>query len=250
MIYKPRIKPAIYRGKEINYAISDNGIVFDEDLNIVSSYKMPTTGYWCVKLKIDNDEVLTTVHRLVAETYIPNPDNLPTVNHHNGDKDNNYWYNLEWMSYSDNNIHALEAGLRQPLSCENHQNATLTNQQVIKICEMLQNGETYETIIDVLNLSNIENIKRKLIMIKTGNSWLDISSNFKISKERRSSKNIYSTEIIHNICSRLQSGERDYGKILKYVGLDDNRATRKLVSTIFTRKKHKSISCEYKWDNN
>ncbi len=49
------------------------------------------------------------IHRIVAKAFIPNPDNLPTVNHKNLDRLDNRADNLEWMSFRDNTIHALKA---------------------------------------------------------------------------------------------------------------------------------------------
>lgn len=51
------------------------------------------------------------VHRLIAETFIPNPDNLPYVNHKDGNKHNNHVDNLEWVTASQNSRHAIKTGL-------------------------------------------------------------------------------------------------------------------------------------------
>jgi hypothetical protein len=52
------------------------------------------------------------VHRLVAQTYLPNPENKATVNHIDGNKLNNLLCNLEWMTQSENIQHACDTGLR------------------------------------------------------------------------------------------------------------------------------------------
>lgn len=53
-------------------------------------------------------------HILVAKTFIPNPDNKPEVNHIDGNKSNNVVSNLEWVTASENTLHAIRIGLCNP----------------------------------------------------------------------------------------------------------------------------------------
>ena len=59
-------------------------------------------GYMQVSIKADGKWTKKLVHRLVAQTFIPNHDNLPEINHKNGDRTNNNVSNLEWCSRSYN----------------------------------------------------------------------------------------------------------------------------------------------------
>ena len=64
-----------------------------------------------VKLHLDNVMSTFTVHRLVAQAFIPNPLGLPEVNHKDGVKPNCKASNLEWMTRSENKDHAVDKGL-------------------------------------------------------------------------------------------------------------------------------------------
>ena len=52
------------------------------------------------------------IHRVIAETFIPNPQNKPCVNHKDGNKLNNDVANLEWCTHSENTIHSFQTGLQ------------------------------------------------------------------------------------------------------------------------------------------
>src|SRR5882672_38157 len=69
-------------------------------------------GYIEAALSKDKNVKYILIHRLVAITFIENPLNLPEVNHKDGDKLNNNVYNLEWVTKSQNVIHAEKLGLR------------------------------------------------------------------------------------------------------------------------------------------
>lgn len=68
-------------------------------------------GYWRVTLYSGLVKKHMTVHRLVAQAFIPNPDNKPCINHISGIKTDNRVENLEWVTYKENSEHAIANGL-------------------------------------------------------------------------------------------------------------------------------------------
>lgn len=86
------------------------------------------TGYLCVGLRLNGKRKICRIHRLVAEVFIPNPNDKSEVNHCDGHKLNNYVSNLDWVTPSENMQHAYGTGLRK--SGEENFNAELTHEQV------------------------------------------------------------------------------------------------------------------------
>lgn len=77
--------------------------------------------------------ITVLVHRLIALTFLDNPNNLPEINHKDGNKQNNAVSNLEYCTASKNQKHAYKMGLQKPLKGEEHPSAKLTNKQAQEI---------------------------------------------------------------------------------------------------------------------
>ena len=71
-------------------------------------------NYITVVLNNDGNSKTFRIHRLVAQAFIPNPENKPCVNHKDGNKQNNHVNNLEWCTHSENMKHAHDTGLLPP----------------------------------------------------------------------------------------------------------------------------------------
>lgn len=88
-------------------------------------------GYYQVGLNSKGKRVYFYIHRLVGEAFIDNPNDLPQINHINGNKEDNFVNNLEWISAKDNTIHSWKTGLSK--GRENHGMSKLTNNEVLEI---------------------------------------------------------------------------------------------------------------------
>lgn len=119
---KKMINPEIWKdikGYEGKYEISNFGRVKSHvKIGTPTYYKTPilsTPGYYTVCLSKDGKVSYSVgIHRLVAEAFVENTDKTKTeVNHKDGDKLNNYYENLEWVTRKENNEHAIKSGLRK-----------------------------------------------------------------------------------------------------------------------------------------
>jgi hypothetical protein len=172
------------------YKISISGKVINTKGKLLKSLD---NGRGYIRINVSNKTYY--IHRLVADAFIPNPLNKPAVNHIDGNKANNHVSNLEWVTHSENSIHAISTGLN---NCRGESNtrAKLSNQ-------------------DAINIIN-DSRKLKEIALDYGVSYKKISD---IKKGR-----LYSiaTGINYNPNKKYQKGEigvyrrtRDYKRILK-----------------------------------
>jgi hypothetical protein len=115
-----------------NYKIDILGNVYSCKNNKIRKLKpsLINPGYYTIVLVNNFGRKKFYIHRLLAEYFIPNPQNLDTVNHINGVKTDNNLTNLEWLSRADNIKHAFNTGLqpkRNNRKCTKLKNDALIN---------------------------------------------------------------------------------------------------------------------------
>ena len=146
------------------YMISNFGRVKSLKKNIMLTPSMNNWGYLRVKLSQDGKRYRLLIHRLVLKSFKPNEDlNKTECNHKDGNKENNYVENLEWITSSENLKHAYKIGLMNHKG-ENHPRSKLKEQNVIEIKINLKEGILTQIEIGEkfgVNRVTISDIKRK-----------------------------------------------------------------------------------------
>lgn len=100
------------------YEINDEGVLRNVKSKKIVHGHIESNGYRRVRIenKCLGGVIRTSIHQLVAEAFIPNPENKPFVNHIDLNKLNNHVSNLEWVTHSENMKHAYAHGVnREPL---------------------------------------------------------------------------------------------------------------------------------------
>lgn len=117
----------VIKGYEGLYQISNYGNVKNKKGKLLKLRK-DKYGYSIAYLYKNRIMKCKKAHRLVAQAFIPNPDNKPQVNHINGDKTDNRVENLEWCTNGENIRHSWENNLHKKVFGSNHANAVKIKQ--------------------------------------------------------------------------------------------------------------------------
>lgn len=109
-------------------------------------------GYCRISLYEDGRTELRGVHQIVARAFLPNPDNLPQVNHLSGIKTDNRAENLEWATGTSNIQHSIAVGLRDPHVYKRPVTCIDTNEQFDSVASLHRAiGGSYNEIVYILN---------------------------------------------------------------------------------------------------
>lgn len=185
------------------------------------------TGYLCISLCKNGVSKTYRVHKLIAKVFIPNPNNYQSINHKNGNKQDNRIENLEWCTQAYNNWHArfILNKKQNKLSMED---ADIIRKDVLngKYKNIKEISEKYEC-----NRAIIENI--------LANRYYKTNSSYPIKVLRR--KNILCKEIINNIRTDYINTEISAAKIAKKYNI-----TRGLAQNIIMNKSYIDANYQYK----
>ncbi len=146
------------------YSVSDEGQVRNDKTGSMLRQWLDSNGYYSVSLYESKKTKIARVHHLVAEAFIPNPENLHDVNHEDGNKSNNLVSNLIWCTRSYNMLHSTQTlGRKQR-----------THKRILVEC--VETGEVYPSVTAAARkISRSDMALRKCLYGQTktcaGNHW-------------------------------------------------------------------------------
>lgn len=220
--------------QKTHYTIRTNGDVFNKVTRSVMRGGRDKDGYHIISLSLNGKKYTRKIHRLVAEAFLRNPDNLPEVNHKNCNKWDNFVGNLEWCTSAYNTHHAADNNLRP---------SVLTEYKVKKICKLLEQNKLSSG--EIANRFNIS--KTQVYRIKNGYIWSSVSCDYNIDnydiktvyKGESNPSSVITTKQAKKICKLLEKGKTPT-EVSKKLNIP-----RSIVYRIKNRKSWTSVSEKY-----
>jgi hypothetical protein len=188
-----------------NYYLDQDGSIYScfrnwnkRKLNPTVDYK--AGGYKRLKVILDSGEKVSMfVHRLMALTYLDNPENKEEVNHIDGNKLNNKLSNLEWVTKKENMLHAHKLKLRDNTG-EGNPRKVLNEEEVIEIYNKSYDGAR------VCDLADEYGVSRPTISdIKAKRNWSHILNDLPDIKHKPKKESL-SENTVRWICSQIEKG--------------------------------------------
>lgn len=193
-------------------------------------------GYFVINLRNKCGRKTKKIHRLIAQAFIPNPHNLPVINHKNGVKKDNSLENLEWTTQPDNLRHAVQTGLMDN-SGERGWSNKYTENQIRHACELLEEGIlSFKEIAEVTEMPDYQ-----IYSLKGRSVWSKVVNEYDIpeANPRRSRLNEYE---VSEICKRYTDGGRVF-EIAEELGINYD-----IVHRVVSERAYTSISKKYLHD--
>ena len=240
-------KKILYHGHETRYTITNIGFVINDDTGRIQIPYTSNRGYLIVNLSYKGKRKKVSIHRLVATYFLDNPNNLPEVNHKDGNKNNNSVTNLEWCTPQQNVIHSFDYHLNH--SGEDNKLSKITNNQAMKICKYLE-----ENVLTMTEIAEEVGTTRKTVShIKNKESWTRVSKYYNIDNYSIKDKNVLyadnhprskikSTDV-KKICEMIEDNKLTLREISQKTGV-----SYQIVRNIYYKTTWKSISKNYNFN--
>ena len=153
------------KGFENLYQVSNYGKIKNSRNNKLLKTQKNIKNYVVITLKNKEKKYTLKVHRLVAQAFIENLLNKPQVNHIDGNKENNYVDNLEWVNNSENQYHAYKIGLKKrKIGIYREQLKSANEKRSIKIRDNFNN--VYFSIREASRKNNVTQWQIKTSLMK------------------------------------------------------------------------------------
>lgn len=142
------------RSKQFNnYLIYEDGTVESLLTGKKITKRVGPKGYYQINLCINGKCKTFMFHRLIASAFIENPNNLPCVNHIDGNKLNNELSNLEWVTHKENSQHAVKAGLFHPVKGKDSYQGHFSEDDIRSIRNLKNSGKSQYQIASLYNVT-------------------------------------------------------------------------------------------------
>jgi len=170
--YKISSLGRVLRLKRLTHAKRRHGMVAYYTKAKLMKINLDRAGYTMVSLSIVSKTINRTIHRLIAEAFIPNEENKREVNHKNCIKRDSRLENLEWNTHQENMRHAVVSGRIIIRKGSDNPGSKLKEDQVLEIKRMLETGlKSYREIGDVYGVD-----QSTIFLIKSGHNWSHLNN--------------------------------------------------------------------------
>lgn len=223
----------IINGIKTRYFVRDDGEIFSENFSEKGKLKkrLPSiltgpngeSGYYLIHMSVYGVSYSKLIHRLVAQAFIPNPENKPEVNHKDGFKCHNYASNLEWVTEKENIEHSCKTGLYYVPIGEDSPKAKITAYQATKICKYLE-----QNVLSLQEIANTIGCSKAIVSnISQHQAWTHISKfynidNHNIIKTSTGSNQLHENDV-KEICRLISSGKYTIREIANRFGVQYSR---------------------------
>ena len=231
-------KKVFYKGIELNYFVFTDGTIYNATTKHKMSQCKDKDGYMNVCLSHQGKHWTIHVHRLVANAFIPNPDNKPEVNHKNGKKHDNNVSNLEWSTAKENVQHAYSTGLHDNRATgERHGMNKYSEEQIKYVCQLLESNSY--TISEIINLTGVP--KSTISDILSKKYWTHISEKYNITNFNTLSIRRLTDDMKKEMIPLIKDGYRKCD-ILRHFGLETTKTNYGLIKRFYDKIKNEDTS--------